>query len=121
MMPVLRWFQLRSNGVICRTSLVKSKNRMTDFQRLRRNVLREIHDHSAPHRMLVFSAAVGKPFFLAPILIFRRSSETVGFRNVGTLPEDFFETFPPSSDRAVNFCCLGPGPSRRRRCIARSR
>jgi hypothetical protein len=28
------------------------KNRMTDFQRLRRNVLREIHDHSAPHRML---------------------------------------------------------------------
>jgi hypothetical protein len=38
--------------VICRTSLVKSKNRMTDFQRLRRNVLREIHDHSAPHRML---------------------------------------------------------------------
>src|SRR5258708_27105827 len=25
---------------------------MTDFQRLRRNVLREIHDHSAPHRML---------------------------------------------------------------------
>jgi len=31
---------------------VKSKNRMTDFQRLRRNVLREIHEHSAPHRML---------------------------------------------------------------------
>jgi len=25
---------------------------MTDFQRLRRNVLGEIHDHSAPHRML---------------------------------------------------------------------
>src|SRR5207248_2690557 len=25
---------------------------MTDFQRLRRNVLREIHDYSAPHRML---------------------------------------------------------------------
>src|SRR5437879_445360 len=40
------------NSVICRTSLVKSKNRMTDFQRLRRNGLREIHDHSAPHRML---------------------------------------------------------------------
>ena len=28
------------------------KNRMTDFQRLRRNVLRDIHDHSASHRML---------------------------------------------------------------------
>jgi len=25
---------------------------MTDFQRLRRNVLREIDDDSAPHRML---------------------------------------------------------------------
>jgi hypothetical protein len=33
---------------------------MTDFQRLRRNVLREIHDHSATDRMLFFSAAVGK-------------------------------------------------------------
>ena len=39
--------------MICRTPLVKSKNRVTDFQRLRRNVPREIHDHSAPHRTLL--------------------------------------------------------------------
>ena len=39
---------------------------MTDFQRLRRNVLREIHDYSAPHRMLVFPAAVGKTAAVQP-------------------------------------------------------
>src|SRR5215472_3528522 len=47
-----RWFRLGSNGQTCRTFLVKSRNRRTDFQRLRRNALRENHDHSTAHRML---------------------------------------------------------------------
>src|SRR6266478_536690 len=45
---VPHWFQPR----IFRILFVKPRNRPTDSQRLRRNVLREIHDHSAPHRML---------------------------------------------------------------------
>ncbi len=47
-----RWFQLTSNIVICRTSLVKPRNRMTDSQGFSGGVLRKTHDHSAPHRML---------------------------------------------------------------------
>ena len=46
--------QLRSNIVICRTFLVKPRNQRIDCEGLRRNFVREMHDHSALHRMLLF-------------------------------------------------------------------
>src|SRR6267143_3190415 len=52
------WFQPR----IFRILFVKPRNRPTDSQRLRRNVLREIHEHSALDRMLFLPGQrFGKP------------------------------------------------------------
>ena len=55
---VPHWFQPR----IFRILFVKPRNRSTDSQRLRRNVLREIHEHSALDRMLFLPGQrFGKP------------------------------------------------------------